>query len=73
MGKGSKSESKENYKVLFFIDLTLCPGPTTRKLSSGLREQDTGWPRAAGGWYLTVKSQSEVSWIDQASASEKDL
>lgn len=48
MEKRSKSESMENSKVLFFIGLSLCPGFTTQKLSSGLREQDAGGPGLQG-------------------------
>ena len=44
VGKGSKSESKENDKVLVFIGLNLCPGLTTRKLSCSWREKDAGSP-----------------------------
>lgn len=49
MAKGSESESKENYKVPFFIDLSLCPGFASQKLASGVEKEAAGSLRAGGG------------------------
>lgn len=66
MAKGSESESKENYKVPFFIDVSLCSGFATQKLASGVKKKAAGSPGAGGGWNLIVESHSEVSGLSTA-------
>lgn len=63
MAKGSESESKENYKVPFFMDVSLCPGFATQKLASGIEKEAAGSLGAGGGWNLIVESLSEVSGL----------
>lgn len=65
-------EKAQNQKVLFFTDLSLCPGFTTQKLAGGVGEKDAGSLKAGRGWHLVVESQSEVSWVAQTTITEKN-